>query len=48
MQSCTFSNCNFSLVKLDGCHLQNVQFSDFKITGDEFFQMREDIFLSEF
>lgn len=35
---CSFSNCNISLIKLDGCRLQDVKFVDCKIVGADFFK----------
>ena len=33
---CTFKNCNFSLTKLEGCRLQNVEFLNCKFVGVNF------------
>jgi fluoroquinolone resistance protein len=41
-------NCNFSLVKLDGCRLQDIQFIDCKITGAEFFKCEKMFFSASF
>lgn len=43
--SCTFEKCHLSLIKLDGCRIQDTQFSDCKIVGADFFKC-EKTFLS--
>jgi uncharacterized protein YjbI with pentapeptide repeats len=35
---CRFKNCNLSLLKIEGCQLQNVHFIECKLVGIDFFK----------
>lgn len=41
---CTFKACNLSLIKTDGCKLQDAYFEDCKIVGVEFFKCEKRFF----
>jgi fluoroquinolone resistance protein len=41
---CLFKNCNISLAKMDGCHLQNTQFIESKLVGIDFFKCEHTFF----
>jgi fluoroquinolone resistance protein len=45
---CIFVNCNLSLMKLDGCRLQEGRFLGCKIVGAEFFKCDQTFFSVEF
>lgn len=42
--SCTFTCCNMSFVKVDGCFLQNVAFNECKLVGIEFYKCNKTFF----
>ena len=42
--SCSFKSCNLSLLKLDGCRMQDAYFEDCKIVGADFFKCEKNFF----
>lgn len=46
--SCIFNCCNLTLVKMEGCRLQDVRFEECKIVGAEFFKCQKIFFTPQF
>lgn len=46
--NCVFKGCNVSLVKMDGCRFQDVQFIDCKLVGADFFKCERPFFSVQF